>query len=78
MNVSETGVRLQSRLFVKDGDVLELSIELDAGRQLDCKIQVTNVRPQHFGAKILSITPEDRERLSHLLDDHLQTRLLRG
>jgi hypothetical protein len=78
MNVSETGVRLQSRLFVKDGDVLDLSIELDTGRQLDCKIQVTNVRPQHFGAKILSITPEDRERLSHLLDDHLQTRLLRG
>jgi len=78
MNVSETGVRLHSRLFVKDGDVLQLSIELDAGRQLDCKIQVTNVRPQHFGAKILSITPEDRERLSHLLDDHLQTRLLRG
>ena len=78
MNVSETGVRLQSRLFVKDGDVLELSIELDAGRQLHCKIQVTNVRPQHFGARILSITPEDRERLSHLLDDHLQTRLLRG
>ena len=34
MNVSETGVRLQSRLFVKNGDVLQLSIELDAGRQL--------------------------------------------
>jgi hypothetical protein len=78
MNVSETGVRLQSRLFVKDGDVLQLSIELDAGRQLDCNIQVINVRPQHFGAKILSISPEDRERLSHLLDDHLQTRFLRG
>ena len=78
MNVSETGVRLHSRLFVKDGDVLQLSIELDAGRQLDCKIQVINVRPPHFGAKILSITPEDRERLSHLLDDHLQTRFLNG
>ena len=78
VNVSETGVRLQSRLFVKDGDMLQLSIELDAGRHLECKIQVINVRPQHFGARILSITPEDRERLSHLLDDHLQTRLLRG
>ena len=78
MNVSETGVRLQSRLFVKNGDVLQLSIELDAGRQLDCEIQVSNVRPQHFGAKILSITPDDRERLSHILDDHLQTRFSRG
>ena len=78
MNVSETGVRLHSRLFVKNGDVLQLSIELDAGRQLNCEIQVSNVRSQHFGAKILSITPDDRERLSHILDDHLQTRFSRG
>ena len=78
MNVSEAGVRLHSRLFVKSGDVLQLSIELEAGRRLDCEIQVTNVRPQHIGAKILSITPDDRERLSQILDDHLQTRFLRG
>ena len=72
LNVSETGVRIQSRLFVKNGDVLQLSIELDAGRLLSCEIQVTNLRPQYFGAKILSISPDDRERLSHILDDHLQ------
>ena len=78
MNVSETGVRVQSRLFVKNGDALRLSIELDGGRLLHCEVQVSNVRPHHFGAKILSISPDDRERLAHLLDDHLQTRLLRG
>ena len=29
MNVSETGVRIHTRLFVKNGDVLHLSIELN-------------------------------------------------
>jgi hypothetical protein len=78
MNVSETGVRLHSRMFVKNGDALRLSIELDGGGLLNCDIQVINARPQHFGAKILSISPDDRERLSHILDDHVQNRFLRG
>jgi hypothetical protein len=78
VNVSDSGVRIHSRLFVKNGDVLHLSIELDAGRFLSCEIQVINVRAQHFGSKILSISPEDRERLSHILDDHLQNSFSRG
>ena len=78
MNVSETGVRIQSRLFVKNGDVLQLSIELEGGRQLGCEILAINVGSRQFGAKILSISPGDRERLSHILDDHMQNRFLRG
>ena len=78
MNVSETGVRIQTRLFVKNGDVLQLSIELDGGRQLGCEIQALNVGSRQFGAKILSISPDDRERLSHILDDHMQNRFLLG
>jgi hypothetical protein len=78
INASETGVRIQSRLFVKNGDALQLSIELDGGRLLSCEIQVTNVRPHHFGAKILSISPDDSERLTHILDDHVQSSFLRG
>ena len=78
MNASETGLRIQSRLFVKNGDALQLSIELDGGRLLHCEIQVVNVRPPHFGAKILSIDPDDRERLAHILDDHVQSSFLRG
>ena len=78
MNVSETGVRVHSRLFVKHGDVLQLSIELHGGQSLHCEIQVINLRPQHFGAKILSISAEDKERLSHILDDHLQSSFFRG
>jgi hypothetical protein len=77
MNVSENGVRIQSRLFVKSGEALQLSIELDGGRLLNCEIQVLNIRPPHFGAKILSISPDDRERLAHILDDHLQSSFLR-
>ena len=77
VNVSDNGMRIQSRLLVKSGETLALSIELAAGRHLTCEIEVINVRPPHFGAKIVSISPEDRERLAQVLDDHLQSSYLR-
>ena len=73
VDVSEGGIRVESRLFVKNGEALHLTIELDANRLLKCEIRVTNVRPPRFGATIVSITPDDRERLAHILDDHLQS-----
>jgi hypothetical protein len=78
VNVSENGMRIQSRLLVKSGQTLRLSIELADGRHLSCEIQVVNVRSPHFGATIVSISPDDRERLAHILDDHLQSSFLRG
>jgi len=73
LDVSETGVRIESRLFVKSGDALKLVIEFDHGRLLTCMLQVVHVRAPRFGAKITSITPEDQARIAHILDDHLQT-----
>lgn len=73
LDVSETGVRIESRLFVKSGDALQLTIELEQGRTLVCGLQVVHVRSPKFGAKITSISPEERERLAHILDDHVQT-----
>lgn len=78
LDVSESGVRLESRLFVKRGDVLQLGIELERGRSLTCELEVIHVRTPKLGAKIVSISPEDRERLTHLLDDHVQNSLSRG
>ena len=78
VNISESGMRIQSRLFVKNGDTLLLSIELSGGSLLHCEIQVLNVRTPHFGAKIVSITPEDRARLAQILDDHVQSSFSRG
>jgi hypothetical protein len=78
LDVSESGVRLESRLFVKSGDVLQLGIELEGGRSLTCELQVIHVRAPKLGAKIISISPEDRERLSHILDDHVQSSFSRG
>ena len=72
LDVSETGVRIESRLFVKSGDVLQLVIELEQGRTLTCGLQVVHVRSPKFGTKITSISPEDRARLAHILDDHVQ------
>ena len=73
LDVSETGVRVESRLFVKSGDALQLVIELDQGRTVTCGLQVVHVRSPRFGSKITSISPEDRERLAHIFDDHVQT-----
>jgi len=77
LDVSESGVRMESRLFVKSGDVLQLGIELERGRSLSCEVEVIYVRTPKLGAKIISISPEDRERLTHLLDDHVQNSLSR-
>lgn len=77
LDVSETGVRIESRLFVKSGDALQLVIELEQGRTLTCGLQVLHVRSPKFGSKVTSISPEDREKLTQLfdnhVDDHLQT-----
>ena len=73
LDVSDTGVRVESRLFVKSGDALQLMIELEQGRVLSCGLQVVHVRSPKFGSKITSISPEDRERLTHIFDDHVQT-----
>ncbi|MEO5954882.1 MAG: PilZ domain-containing protein [Nitrospiraceae bacterium] len=73
LDVSETGVKIESRLFVKSGDALQLVIELEQGRMLTCGLQVVHVRSPKFGTTITSISPEDRERLAHILDDHVQS-----
>lgn len=78
LDVSESGVRLESRLFVKSGDVLQLGIELERGKSLACELEVIHVRTPKLGAKIVSISPEDRERLAHILDDHVQNSFSRG
>ena len=72
LDVSESGVRIESRLFVKNGDALQLVIELEKGRTLTCGLQVVHVRSPKFGTKITSISPEDKERLAHILDDYVQ------
>jgi hypothetical protein len=73
LDVSETGVRIESRMFVKSGDALQLVIELEQGRTLTCGLEVVHVRSPKFGSKITSISPEDRERLAHIFDDRVQT-----
>jgi len=62
---------------VKSGEALQLVIELDQGRTLTCGLQVIHVRSPKFGAKITSISPDDKERLTHIFDDHVQTNFSR-
>jgi len=78
LDVSESGVRIESRLFVKKGEMLQLLIELDRGKSLICELEVVYVRAPRLGAKIMAISAEDRERLVHILEDHVQGSLSRG
>lgn len=73
IDVSESGIRLESRLFAKKGEVLHLLIELDSGKTLTCELEVVHVRAPKLGARIMAISAEDRERLAHILDDHVQS-----
>jgi hypothetical protein len=73
LDIGETGIRIESRLFVTSGDALHLVIELEQGKTLSCGLQVVHVRSPKFGSKITSISPEDSERLGHIFDDHVQT-----
>ena len=72
LDVSESGVRLESRLYAKSGDVLQLTMELEPGRPLTCELEVVHVRSPKLGAKIVAISPENREQLAHALDDQVQ------
>jgi hypothetical protein len=77
LDVSESGVRLESRLFVKRGEVLQLLIELDRGKTVTCELEAVYVRAPKVGARIMAISAEDRERLAHILDDHVQNNFSR-
>ena len=77
IDVSESGVRIESRLFVKTGDALQLAVELDPGKTLACTLEVVHVRSPRFGAKITSISSDDQARLAHVFDDDLQTSFAR-
>ncbi len=77
LDISEAGVRLESRLLVKTGDDIQLVIELVQGSVLRCGLEVVYVRSPRLGAKIVSISPDDRERLDQLLDDQVQARFSR-
>jgi hypothetical protein len=63
---------------VKSGDALRLSIEFEREKTLSCELQIVHVRSPKLGAQIISISPEDRERLAHILDDHIQRSFSRG
>lgn len=72
LDVSETGVRLESRLYAKIGDVLQLTMELEPGKPVTCELEVVHVRSPKLGAKIVSMSTEDRAQLTHALDDQVQ------
>ena len=77
VDISEDGVRLDSRMLVKAGDTVQLVIEVALEKVVTCQLQVVYVRSPRLGAKILSISQEDKERLTQFLDDRASTNFSR-
>jgi hypothetical protein len=64
-------------MLVKAGDALQLVIEHAQRSALTCGVEVVNVRSPRLGAKIVSINPENRERLAQILEDRVQAHFSR-
>ena len=75
LDISEAGVRLESRSFLKAGEVIQLVIELPQEIQLTLGLQVVYVRAPKLGAKIASLSPDNKERLAQFLNDRAQASL---
>lgn len=71
VDVSEAGVRLDSRMLVKTGDTVQLVIEVAPEKVVTCQLQVVYVRSPRLGARIVSISQKDKERLTQFLDDRV-------
>jgi hypothetical protein len=71
VDVSEAGVRLDSRMLVKAGETIQLVIEVAPEKVVTCQLQVVYVRSPRLGAKIASISPDDKDRLAQFLDDRV-------
>lgn len=72
VDVSDSGVHLESSLMLKPGDRVHLSIECAREETLTCEVEVVHVRASKIGAKITSMTPENQSRFTRMLDDDVQ------
>ncbi|TKB69167.1 MAG: PilZ domain-containing protein [Nitrospira sp.] len=77
VDVSDSGVQLESRLVVKPGEIVQLLIECGKEETLTCEVEVVHVRAPKIGAKITSITPENQARFARMLDDDVQNAFTR-
>ena len=72
VDVSDSGLQLESRLVVKPGEIVQLLIESGKEETLTCEVEVVHVRASKIGAKITSMTPENQSRFTRMLDDDVQ------
>lgn len=72
VDVSDSGVHLESRLVVKPGDAIQLSIECGREGILTCEVEVVHVHAQKIGARVTSMTPENQVRFARMLQDDVE------
>ena len=72
IDVSDSGVHLESRLVVKPGDEIQLAIDCGKEGTLTCEVEVVHVHAQKIGARITSMTPENQARFTRMLQDDVE------
>ena len=77
VDVSDSGVHLESRLVLKPGDGVQLSIDCGKEGTLTCEVEVVHVRAQKIGARITSMTSENQARFTRMLQDDVENAFTR-
>ena len=72
VDVSDSGVQLETQLVMKPGEIVQLLIECGKEETLTCEVEVVHVRAPKIGAKITSMTLENQSRFTRMLDDDVQ------
>jgi hypothetical protein len=75
VNLSEQGVRVRTTLGVRLEEELGLGFDLGKNHRILCTIQVTYTTTSEFGARFVTISPEDQKRLTEYIDDRLATNM---
>ena len=66
-DLTEQGFQVRTSLPLSVGDVLRLTCALESTSEITCTVAVTHARSPLFGSRIVDMSPEHRQCLSHFI-----------
>jgi hypothetical protein len=71
VDLTSEGVRVETALDVRPGDVLHLSFFLLPDKPIRCDLDVVTVHPPHVGGRLVNLCPADQQCLNTFIDEFL-------
>jgi hypothetical protein len=75
IELTETGVLVQSDLHVTIGEAVDLDFDLTPDCPIHCTILVTHAALPHFGGLISSISPEHQQHVARFIKQLIEINL---